>query len=370
VNEKPRVLIVDDELDNVDALTRLLRRDFEVLAALSGEDALKMLGTNGQVDVVVSDQRMPGMSGSEFLEKVRHLDPVPTRILLTGFADLEAVIEAVNRGQIWRYIAKPWEPDDFTMAVKQAAERTRLSRSLNQSRRELERALNELRAKDWARERLLQILLHEFRTAPQILEGLEQLDPGGGDAAARKTFIRNLRKRFAAMQSDIEALLQEEKKFGDLPKEALKVSPILAAIAGNSFRNNVGSEELAVLSNGASLAIAFKHLHELVSRNSEKAPVSVSIDQSTGPAPNLYVTFAIEGKALLPEGLQKLDANLAWTALLEPFVGMDDFAHHSTGLRVQTASMVRMLSAIGGRAEIQVIGGGKRVELHVSFKTI
>ncbi|MEO5666894.1 MAG: response regulator, partial [Bdellovibrionota bacterium] len=104
---KARVLIVDDEKDNLNALRRLLRSHFEVFTANNGDEALELVQKQPPFDVLVSDQRMPGMTGSQFFERVQAFTPQSTRILLTGFADLEAVIEAVNNGHIWRYISKP-----------------------------------------------------------------------------------------------------------------------------------------------------------------------------------------------------------------------------------------------------------------------
>jgi len=191
----------------------------------------------------------------------------------------------------------------------------------------------------------------------------------------RKTFIENLRKRFTLMESDIESLLKEEKKFSEIPKEPLKISEVLMNLSVDTkapIKKQAADGELPVLSNLASLKEAFAHLFELVMRNSAQAPVSISLDQGGGPAPDIFIALTIEdaAKPLLPDGLsqQMTDPNLAWTALLEPFVGVDDFAHHSTGLRVQTARIVRMLSAVGGRSEFQVSNGGRRVELLVSFK--
>ena len=370
----PRILIVDDERDNLDALKRLLRKEFDVVTALSGEEGLEVLSSQKSFDVIVSDQRMPGMQGSDFLERARESVPLATRILLTGFSDVEAMIEAVNRGQIWRYVSKPWEPDDFRQTMKQAADRCRLEKSLQQSRVELERALNELRAKDWARERLLQILLHEFRTAPQILQGLKDLDPGGADAASRIRFIDSLEKRFSILEGDIANLLAEEKRITALPKEPiafvefLKDLDFLQLLPPASTPGN----EPAIIGHRQSLAEALAHLHNLVSKNSLRSPVVASVDWTPPPQAQIFLSLRIEDptRKPLPEGLsqQKIDSALAWNALLEPFVGSEDFAHHSTGLRIDTARVVRHLAALGARCEFQISGNGQKVELLISFK--
>ncbi len=368
----PRILVVDDEKDNVEALKRLLRREFEVLPAFEGEEALEILKQNPDLDVILSDQRMPGMSGSEFLGKAQALDPIVTRVLLTGFSDLEAVIDAVNRGHIWRYLAKPWEPEDLKQALKQAAERTRLRRSLDQSRQELERALTELRAKDWARERLLQILLHEFRTAPQIIEGLRGLDPGGADADARARFMDSLSARFEVMERDISSLLADEKVFSQLTKGRVRLTETLKSIGLNPEIQFEGNEA-PLLVHEASLKEVLAHFFEMMKLNSAQAPVKVTIDLSRGAKTDLFVSFSIAKSGsgpLLPTGLQdqKLEARLAWPLLLEPFVGTEDFKRHSTGLRVDAARKARLLVALGGRSEFQISSSGDSVELLVAFK--
>lgn len=116
-----RVLFVDDEENNLKAFRSTFRREMDVLLASSGEEALRMLETE-QVHVIISDQRMPNMSGSEFLGIARQRFPKPMRMLLTGFSDVEAVIAAVNAGGIYAYCTKPWDVNDLTLKIKQAYE--------------------------------------------------------------------------------------------------------------------------------------------------------------------------------------------------------------------------------------------------------
>jgi PAS domain S-box-containing protein len=116
-----RVLFVDDEENNLKSFRSTFRREMDVLLANSGEEALRMLETE-QVHVIISDQRMPNMTGSEFLAIARQRFPTPMRMLLTGFSDLEAVITAVNEGGIYAYCTKPWDLNDLTLKIKQAYE--------------------------------------------------------------------------------------------------------------------------------------------------------------------------------------------------------------------------------------------------------
>ncbi|MEO5667096.1 MAG: hypothetical protein ABIR96_03470, partial [Bdellovibrionota bacterium] len=275
-----------------------------------------------------------------------------------------------------RYISKPWEPEDLIQTLHQGAERTQMSRSLDRSKKELEKALNELRAKDWARERLLLILLHEFRTAPQIVENLKTLndDNDPQDKVLRAQFLDNLNKRFSLMAGDISLLLEDEKRFAALEKNPVSLLALLEELrmkrAIDLTQNLDEGKTAAVVSNSQMLREALDHFYKVVASNSRDARPSVTLEELSG---QYFVSFRIETKLppLLPKGLEKaaLHAELAWTALLEPFVGLEAFEHHSTGLRVETARWVRFLNSQGFRPEFQISGNGATVELLISFKS-
>ncbi len=120
--KKLKILVVDDEPDNLDLLYRTFRRDFHVLKADSGFNALQMLASEGEVAVIISDQRMPEMKGTEFLSKTVPQFPDTVRIILTGFTDIEDLVEAINAGQVYKYITKPWDPGELKAVVQRAAE--------------------------------------------------------------------------------------------------------------------------------------------------------------------------------------------------------------------------------------------------------
>jgi CheY-like chemotaxis protein len=120
--KKLKILVVDDEPDNLDLLYRTFRRDFHVLKADSGINALDVLAAEGEVAVIISDQRMPEMKGTEFLSKTVPQFPDTVRIILTGFTDIEDLVEAINAGQVYKYITKPWDPSELKAVVQRAAE--------------------------------------------------------------------------------------------------------------------------------------------------------------------------------------------------------------------------------------------------------
>jgi len=135
--KKAKMLVVDDEPDNLDLLYRTFRRDFQVLKAESGVQALAVLAEEGEVAVIISDQRMPEMKGTEFLSRTVPDFPDTMRIILTGFTDVEDLVEAINSGQVYRYITKPWDPTELKAVVQRAAETYEL---LKQRTEELQRS--------------------------------------------------------------------------------------------------------------------------------------------------------------------------------------------------------------------------------------
>jgi response regulator RpfG family c-di-GMP phosphodiesterase len=149
-DRKHTLLIVDDEPGLLQTLRHLFFRDYRVLTAESGHAALELLGLE-DVHAILSDQRMPGMTGDIFLAQARAFRPDAVRVLFTGYADIQAVINAVNEGRIFRYILKPWDPMELEGIVRQAVEhhdlivdRRRLIVELREANERLTRANREL----------------------------------------------------------------------------------------------------------------------------------------------------------------------------------------------------------------------------------
>lgn len=162
---KPTILCVDDEIDNVEALERLFRKKYVILKATSGREALAILDQHPDpVSLIITDQRMPEMTGVELLEKSIASHPETIRILLTGYTDLESVILAVNQGQIFRYLTKPWDPADLANTVDHAIERYNIGQELKQKNHELGQALDELKSLDVAKSNFMILINHELKT--------------------------------------------------------------------------------------------------------------------------------------------------------------------------------------------------------------
>jgi two-component system response regulator HupR/HoxA len=144
VEDTATVLIVDDEPRVLDALEAVLAADFRVLRAEGGEQALRLL-PGVDVAVIVTDYRMPGMTGVELLRRSQDVAPDAVRIVLTAYTDVDSLMDAINTGRIYHFVPKPWDPNELLLIVRRAAERYTLARDNARLRDELELAVNALR---------------------------------------------------------------------------------------------------------------------------------------------------------------------------------------------------------------------------------
>ena len=137
------VLYIDDEINNLNSFKAAFRRDFNIFTAQSAREGRKILDTN-EIGVILTDQRMPAMTGIEFLETIIPVYPDTIRILLTGFADINAVMDAINRGQVYKYLVKPWQNEELKMYIQNALEIYHLRRENKELAQKLKLANTEL----------------------------------------------------------------------------------------------------------------------------------------------------------------------------------------------------------------------------------
>lgn len=173
------LLLVDDEENILSALVRLLRRDaYTILRANSGKAGLELLAQH-KVGVIISDQRMPEMTGVEFLSRVRELYPDTVRILLSGYTELNSVTDAINRGAVYKFLTKPWEDDLLRANVEEAfhhyemkIENTRLGMELQQANDKLREINHDLEQRVEKKTREVMRNLDVLRVSQEILEHL------------------------------------------------------------------------------------------------------------------------------------------------------------------------------------------------------
>ncbi len=120
-HEKELILYIDDEKEHLDSFKVLFRKDYDVKTANSAKEGLEMMNNN-DVRLVITDQRMPNMTGVQFLEKIADIHPNVPRVILTGYSDEEAIISAINKGKVFRYITKPWKKEELKKTIDFALE--------------------------------------------------------------------------------------------------------------------------------------------------------------------------------------------------------------------------------------------------------
>jgi putative nucleotidyltransferase with HDIG domain len=250
-----KILLVDDEPSNLRLLERLFRRDYHVLAASSGAEALDLLNRH-DVALLITDQRMPGMTGIELLKKAAELRPHMVRIILSGYADMSALVEAINCGQVYRYLTKPWSNDDLRLTVERGIEHY----ESNKSRFELE----------LANQRLKLQLQHMTRgVARAIADSLEAKDEHIYGHARRvsgyATAIgRRMRLSVQSLESiSLAAFLHDIGKIGTPDRILLKPSALndeeRDVLQQHSER---GARILASVPDMDEVATAVRHHHE------------------------------------------------------------------------------------------------------------
>src|SRR4051812_2206466 len=182
------ILVVDDEPDVVKSVKDLLRLQYRVLGATGAAEAMEVLRREDG-HIVMTDQRMPDMTGVQFLKHTRGENPEAVRLLFTGYADIRAVIDAINEGNVYRYITKPWDPDELQALIREACERYDLiverkhllhilqeqNQELEKANQDLARANADLRRANDLKFAFIQVASHELRTPLTILQGMIRL---------------------------------------------------------------------------------------------------------------------------------------------------------------------------------------------------
>lgn len=216
MNNELRVLYVDDEPVNLRVFTANFKNRFPIVTASSGEDALKLIAESPQsYGVLISDQRMPGMSGVELLERAREIEPGIARMMVTAYADVQVAADAVNRGQVARYFVKPWRKEEVISALEDAFRIVRL-----------ERQLRDIQAQMLQRERLATIgqvsagIAHELLNPVSYLSQNVQLMKADLDELRELLPADTLPKRAAQLLVDFPQML------GDLEVGAKHVRQI------------------------------------------------------------------------------------------------------------------------------------------------
>jgi signal transduction histidine kinase len=199
----------------VQSVQDLLRLDYRVLGATRAQDGLQII-RDVEVHIVMTDQRMPGMTGVEFLRQIREEQPDAIRLLFTGYADIKAVIDAINQGNVFRYITKPWDPDELQSIIRQAAEqydllteRKRLLAELQAKNQALLVANTDLRQANELKDAFIKVASHELRTPITIVLGLTDLAMRSTEAGSPlRNWLQSMNKASLRLHHLVNQLVQ------------------------------------------------------------------------------------------------------------------------------------------------------------------
>ena len=215
-----KILYIDDDAENLRTFKRLFRKEYDILLAESGEEGLRILREHAPIPIIITDQRMPEMTGIEFLDQSIQISPESIRMILTGFTDVQALIDAINTGRVYRYITKPWDEQELYVTLKRAIESYELKRRNLQLLEDLQRKHEELeqsyRQLQEAQEQVIQAekmasigrlasrIAHELRNPIQgIKMGLELLRHEMAEAANREEFMNTFAMNMQHINQEI-----------------------------------------------------------------------------------------------------------------------------------------------------------------------
>jgi len=212
------VLVVDDEPANQRAVRRALLDECSVLAASSGQEALAIL-TSEHVALVITDQRMPGMSGTDLLAETIRIYPHLVRVVLTGYTDVETLVAAINGGQVYHFLSKPWEPRELRQVVRRGLERHCAEMERIRLTEELEVAWGRARLEARQKGSLLELSAHELGTPLHILVNALELLQGTEHSAAASQWIETAQKASRWLARGVAQM----NRSGQVQRESLRL---------------------------------------------------------------------------------------------------------------------------------------------------
>lgn len=245
--EKIKILYVDDEINNLTGFKASFRLNYNIIVAVNATDALEHLSSHPDIRVIFCDQRMPGKTGVQFFEEIRSRFPKPIRILLTGYTDIESVIDSINLGHVFRYVKKPWKDADIVAAINEANKFYVSNSLLAVKNEELQRAYNELDKFSYSvthdmRGPLLSILgaveaaehmndIEEIRKMLRLMkESVRNLDD----------FIQSIHDYYNLNRGELEI---KEIDFDQLVKEQIKIFNFTHLMSDVRFITNIEQRE-------------------------------------------------------------------------------------------------------------------------------
>ncbi|HWZ04643.1 MAG TPA: hybrid sensor histidine kinase/response regulator [Mucilaginibacter sp.] len=296
MSEKIKILYVDDEPENLVGFKASLRLDYQILTAVNIPDAIACLDNNPEIRIIFSDQRMPGKTGVDFFEEIRVTHPLPVRIMLTAYTDVESIIDAINKGNIFRFVKKPWIEADIIWAIEEANKFYMANSMLSIKNVELQKAYNELNKFAYS-------VSHDIRGPLTGILGAINLAREIDDASEMKEMLFLMEKSVKKLNTyvlsmhDYYSMQRGELKiteidFNRIIDEVKAIYTVNSKVNHVTFKINIKQDEV-FLSDHAPLRLILNNLlsnaFKYQDPNGATKSVEVNIDVKDGKA-IIYVT--------------------------------------------------------------------------------
>lgn len=348
-----KILCIDDETHNLEALERLLRKKYTTVIASSGAEALEKLKEH-QFSLIISDQKMPEMTGVQFFMQAKEIQPEAIRILLTGYTDLESVIGAINEGQIYRYITKPWEPEEFLNTTRQAIEIFEMKNTIREQNAQLQRVNKELKGLDQMKSDFMMLVNHELKTPLTGIYSFVQLLREENLAEEHKLYVSKIEKNTQRLQDLINDTLLITKlktqsdsmdkesvligdvvkhQWQDLQKEFSSMNLKLNLSCPNNFEQVINRKYIAI--------IVKKLLHNSFSHAAADTTVNYSLSDEGD-------FWKIQTQNQLVNELEKTPEEL-----LSAFTTSENVLNHTAGTGLGLAVIQAIVNLFGGNISIK-----------------
>ena len=362
---KPTILCVDDENDNLEALERIFRKKYTILKAISGKQALEIIQQQGdEISLILTDQRMPEMTGIEVLEKIIERHPEMIRILITGFTDLESVIQAINKGQIYQYITKPWDPVELSNTVDRAVERFTVGKELAVRTKQLEVAYNELKTLDDAKSKFMILINHELKTPlTSIINFLSLLNESPLSEDQKLYVDRTIKSSNKLKQiiEDVLILVRAELNQLHLDPQAIILSSIENLVNAENQtlktkKNLVLAETIDPLEFKADKRLFEQILNRILNNALKFSTESSTVEVKGSKIGNFYEFKIINrGENIAEPALKKI---------FQPFFMDENIMNHSVGLGLGLSICDKLLKLHGTSLNIRNVENGVQVAFY------
>ncbi len=365
MNEKPALLCLDDETNNLDALERIFRKKYTVLKASTPLEAFNFLDQYKALPIIISDQRMPEITGVEFLEKSITTHPDTIRILLTGYTDIESVIESVNKGQIYRYLTKPWDTTDLLNTVNQAYEKFTLKNELKIKNQKLSEALDELQNLDKAKSQFMILINHELKTPLTSIISFSALLKETLLSEEQNLFTERIVKsadKLKKIIDDVLLIVKGEIDMIPVSKESVSLKSIIKnmpadmkAHMNQKQQNLVVNFEVAQMQTDAHIlsTAMYRAIHNAIKFGSAQSDIQVVAEKQNE---KVLISITNKGSNISEAVLNKM---------MKPFQLDENVMNHSVGMGLGLTICQTLIKALKGHMHIHNIENGVRVEFHL-----